>query len=67
MTETQAHTAAQKRSRKHPAATFYVIREEQNDGSMYDVGTDADLNDFYNGLSDGSIMAAYEGGQRCED
>lgn len=65
MTINQAHRKALDRSAKS-VQTFYVVMEEQPDGSLYDVASSFDLDTFYQGISDQHIIAAYEGGQVCQ-
>lgn len=62
MTLTLAHQRAAVRSKKH-AKEFFVVREEQNDGTFFDVCTAFDLETFYNGIGDENILACYENGE----
>ena len=66
MTEERAFAEIKRRSEKWKTYTFYVVREEQNDGTFFDVCTENDLETFYNGISDQNVLVCYEAGERIE-
>jgi hypothetical protein len=66
MTLDRAHSVAHGRSIQHAAQTWYVVQEEQPDGTFYDACTSFDLDTFYTGISDHNILACYEAGERQE-
>lgn len=60
MTRDQAFAAALRRSRANPSREYFLVREVQDDGTLYDVATDYQLDTFYAGAP---VELAFFGGE----
>lgn len=60
MTRDQAFAAALRRSRANPLREYFVVREDQDDGTLYDVADDYQLDTYYAGAP---VELAFFGGR----